>query len=695
MIRFLSPERLPALLLFSSLCSVTSLGWCDGPDDNRPETVRPIPPLGMQVDTATREALAWRCKAIRAQWQTLQAAAEGANKEESEASESSLAIQSLASEVLVFPRAIELALEFGQFYRPKDLEFASELLDEANQRLEVIKNGGLWADVVGLSATTEPRTIIGGYPSKIDGSYQPYGLVIPQGLSRNDARLRRLDIWFHGRGETLSELSFLSQQRGSLGQYAPDDTFVLHPYGRYSNAFKFAGEIDVLEALQYVQQRLPVDQDRISVRGFSMGGAACWQFATHYADRWFAANPGAGFSETPEFLAVFQQENVRGNTPWYQQKLWQLYDGPIWARNLLHCPTVAYSGELDRQKQAADVMSDALAKLGVELVHIIGPQTAHKIHEQSKLEIERRMSELAQAAPIRSPRRIEFTTVSLRYHRMHWIDVRGLIEHWTPATVTAEVADGSLEVATENVSRLRFEFASGRWLGNPSGPILVSIDGQTLQGPTARSDRSWSWELERREDSWQVAGADESLRKRPGLQGPIDDAFMDSFLFVLPSGKSSDPVLQNWLDAESIHAMLHWRKHFRGDIRQKLDRDVTEEEIASSNLILFGDPESNLLLQRISNDLPVRWLPDTIEIGEHAVPRSGHAPVLVYPNPLHREHYVVLNSGFTFREYDYLNNARQTPKLPDWAMIDIREGASSQHPGKVVRAGFFDETWQP
>ena len=50
----------------------------------------------------------------------------------------------------------------------------------------------------------------------------------------------RLDIWFHGRGETLSELSFVNQRRKSRGRFTPTDTIVLHPYGRYSNAFKFA-----------------------------------------------------------------------------------------------------------------------------------------------------------------------------------------------------------------------------------------------------------------------------------------------------------------------------------------------------------------------------------------------------------------------------------------------------------------------
>ena len=64
-------------------------------------------------------------------------------------------------------------------------------------------------------------------------------------------------------------------------------------------------------------------------------------------------------------------------------------------------------------------------------------------------------------------------------------------------------------------------------------------------------------------------------------------------------------------------------------------------------------------------------------------------PVLIYPNPLNPKHYVVLNSGFTFREYDYLNNARQVPKLPDYAVIDVRTPPSSRLPGKVVTAGFF------
>ncbi len=45
-------------------------------------------------------------------------------------------------------------------------------------------------------------------------------------------------------------------------------------------------------------------------------------------------------------------------------------------------------------------------------------------------------------------------------------------------------------------------------------------------------------------------------------------------------------------------------------------------------------------------------------------------------------------------EYDYLNNARQVPKLPDWAIVDVNTPPSSRWPGKVVDAGFFGERWE-
>ena len=184
------------------------------------------------------------------------------------------------------------------------------------------------------------------------------------------------------------------------------------------------------------------------------------------------------------------------------------------------------------------------------------------------------------------------------------------------------------------------------------------------------------------------------LRKRHGLQGPIDDAFMDSFVMVRPTGKPLHEKIGKWTETELTHAVTHWRKHFRGEARVKRDDEVSEADIADSNLILWGDPQSNKILAKIAGKLPIRWHAQAIHVARKKYPAEQHTLALIYPNPLNPKRYVVLNSGFTYREYDYLNNARQVPKLPDYAVIDVRVPVTSQAPGGIAAAGFFGERWE-
>ena len=181
--------QLPNLCRFLfaiALTAYANVGFGDGPADNVAENVRPIPPQGIEIDDATREALTWRCKAIRTQWKAIidTSAKQPGNQGER--------LRSLECEVLVFPRAVELALEFNQFYKTRDLELASRLLDEASRRLSVVNQGGDWKEVVGLESSTKKQLIVGGFRSSIDGSYQPYGLVVPPGIGPEDQRPRRL-----------------------------------------------------------------------------------------------------------------------------------------------------------------------------------------------------------------------------------------------------------------------------------------------------------------------------------------------------------------------------------------------------------------------------------------------------------------------------------------------------------------------
>ena len=124
------------------------------------------------------------------------------------------------------------------------------------------------------------------------------------------------------------------------------------------------------------------------------------------------------------------------------------------------------------------------------------------------------------------------------------------------------------------------------------------------------------------------------------------------------------------------------------------DTKITDAEIAAHNLVLWGDPASNQVLKRIADKLPIRWDAESVKVGAKSFSAGNNVVVMIYPNPLNPKKYVVLNSGFTFREYDYLNNARQISKLPDWAVVDINQPVTARLPGGIAAAGFFGEKWE-
>jgi pimeloyl-ACP methyl ester carboxylesterase len=606
------------------------------------------------------------------------------------------------ADILIFPRAVRFALEQKLFYQERDIEKAERLLSAATQRIERWQAGDSRWQILGIddSKSDQHQLVVAGFESRIDGSVQPYGLVVPAGFKSSEigqkdktaggSPLHRLDLWLHGRGENVGELQFLDERQSRLGEYAPVNTFVLHPYGRYSNAFKFAGETDVYEALQDVELSWPIDPQRIAIRGFSMGGAGCWQFAVHDPGRWFAANPGAGFCETRIFLRDFQKEAFRPTAE--QEKMLRWYDCPPWVDNLRHLPTIAYSGELDKQKQAADIMAEAMEQRGMVLNHVIGPQMGHKIDDASKQTIDYHLQEWArEPKPYTAP--IDFTTYTLRYPRCRWVSITGLKEHWEPGRIQAEWVDAdSLRATSSGITHLQFHLPAGTF--EPSIPITIELDQQRLKA-NADPRGGILLNLEKTVDgNWAEDSGDErALRKRPGLQGPIDDAFCDSFLFVLPTGRSTNPTVQRWFEVEAEHAMQQWRRHFRGDIRAVRDVDLQDADIQAGNIVAFGDLESNRFLAKVAQQLPIKWDAQAIRLNGREFAAEKHVLAMIYPNPANPKRYLVINSGFTFREYAYLNNARQIAMLPDWAVINVAAEANAVLPGILSEAGFFDEFW--
>ena len=589
-------------------------------------------------------------------------------------------------DVTIFHKAVRYALEGNEFYRTEQIFRAKELLRIGNERADSLARGDApWTHATGL--------VVRGYTSKIDDSVQPYGLVVPPSFSPEAPHQWRVDAWFHGRSEGLNEIDFLWDRMHNPGEFTPRDTIVLHLYGRYCNASTFAGEVDYFEAIDDVKKNYNVDPNRILARGFSMGGASVWHIAAHNPGEFAAAAPGAGFAETMEFTGLTKRGYA---PPWFEAKLFHLTNATDYAANFFGLPVVAYNGEIDPQKQAADIMARNMEEEGLHLSRVIGPNTPHRYHPDSKLQIEQMMGAIAAKGRNEWPREIRFTTWTLKYNKMRWVAVDGLARHWERARVDAEI-DGmhAVRAKTENVTALSFEMGSGAQLLYPGSKVTVVLDGQSVTAAGPLTDGSWTAHFRKTAGKWGLAEDDAaSLLKRHNLQGPIDDAFMDRFLMVRGTGTPLNETVGNWAKAEAHRAVREWRRQFRGDTPVKDDTAVTDADIASSNLVLWGDPQSNKVLARLVDKLPIHWSPDSIAVGTQRFPSASHAVVMIYPNPLNPKKYVVINSGFTFREHAYSNNALQIAQLPDYAVIDLTTPPDDRWPGKLAAEGFFGEKWE-
>ncbi|MEQ1839059.1 MAG: prolyl oligopeptidase family serine peptidase [Verrucomicrobiales bacterium] len=587
------------------------------------------------------------------------------------------------SDVGVIVKAVDFALRHGEFYSEKEIPLASEMLDLAELRFKELeeKESPAWLGERGL--------VIRGYRSKIDDSDQPYGLEIPAALDLS--KPVPLLVWLHGRGDKTTDLHFLNQCRKksqAFGGFMKDqgDAIILHPFGRHCVGWKHAGEIDVFEAIEAVAADYPIDRDRIILAGFSMGGAGAWHIGVHYRDHFCAVHTGAGFAETREYNKLTPEKYP----PDFEQTLWKVYDVPNYVRNFSNGPLLAYSGEKDKQKAAADLMEREMVKESMALRHVIGPGLEHKYNQESVDVIRKWLQESWKVGRTRPALKIEWQTPTLRYSNFDWMRITGLEAHWKDSRVSAKWEEDKKTIRLDLKGVTAFEI-NPRPVVDLSG-ITLAIGDQTLQAdrPGFPVD---SLSVIRREGRW-TWGEPEPFTKKPGLQGPIDDAFMSRFLVVPPDHAPSHPKVARWIDFELNHFRDRWSALMRGDLPEKAADEVDSDDLAGANLILWGDPASNPLIAEMIARLPVEWRDGSFVFRGETYSATGHVPVLIFPNPLNPERYVVINSGLTFREGHDKTNSLQNPKLPDWAVIGLDQDPDAFAPGRIVKAGFFDENWK-
>jgi predicted esterase len=583
-----------------------------------------------------------------------------------------------AADVEIFLKAVRYALEFDEWYdkKPEDgVKKAMKLLEEAEMRTLALKrNQAPWLEGAGWKVL--------GFYSKIDGSAQPYGVEIPEGLKWGEKEQSvPMWIWLHGRGDTATDLHFIAGKLGSTkpGQFQPKGTIVIHPFGRYCNGWKSAGETDVFEARDDAVGRFNVDRDRIALAGFSMGGAGAWHMGAHFADQWACVHAGAGFVDVKRYQKLTPEKMP----PLYEQILWGVYDVPDYARNFFNVPLVVYSGEEDSQRDAAGYMEEILADEGFKMTHHIGPGMGHKYHPEVIKTVQAEIEAAVAKGRDPMPKKVVLQTRTLGYGTMFWVKLLSQEKPWEDTRIEAELGDkGRLQVVTKNVRA--FEVSPNFTVSG------VVVDGAVF-GPETKS-------FVKKDGAWKGERLELAERKREEQSGPIEESLKRSFLVVLPEGESASPAVSAWVKAEAQHFLKRWRGLMRGDVRIKKAADVTPDDMIRHTLVLWGDTKSNPLVAKVLaagsvKKLPLVWDEKVLKWGAVEVDAATHVPVMVRPNPLELGGTVILNSGLTFREAHDKTNSLQNPKLPDWAVLDITVPPNAEKAGRVVAAGFFGEDW--
>ncbi len=599
--------------------------------------------------------------------------------------------EEMLADVAVFEKAATWMLRFEEFPKPDYLDQLRNVIEKGIARAEKLQGGKAdWSLQTG--------TTVRGYVSAVDGSVQPYAITLPVGVNPREGRRWPLHLVLHGRADQMNEVNFIHRMDGKpLKKDGEEQTWIqLDVYGRGNNAYRWAGETDVFEALADVRRRFRIDDNRITLHGFSMGGAGAWHLGMHYPGMWSSVGPGAGFVDYYHYQKK-DPNNPAERLPEYQHETLGIYDSIDYALNAFNVPVCTYGGEEDPQLLAGASMTEAAKALGVTIKLIIGPKMGHKFDPESLKQFMAFHQEHSATGKPRFDQRkqIRFTTRTLRYNACDWVTIEEVESVYEPSVVEAQAnKDGDVEITTTNVNALR--------VGRDAGTDAI-IDGTVLECREAADALLPDVFFVKDNAGWRVLSYDESRSfggnpghfKRHGLQGPIDDAFMSSFICVRGTGTPWNESSQQWANWTLDRFAKEFSQWMRGDIRIVDDSDVDDEMMATHHLILFGDPGSNTFLGKIVGKLPVDWTKDRIRIGNQEWTTADHGLSLIYPNPLHHSKYIVINSGPTFHEKEFRStNANLFPRLGDIAVQKFASTTSGGFEEQTVWADIFNARWE-
>ena len=489
--------------------------------------------------------------------------------------------------------------------------------------------------------------------SSVDGVEQEYVVYAPRNY--DPARKYPVIVALHEEDSNhIAELKHIFALPQRYGESAlqnlmtlptlPDvDFIIVCPFARGNMAYQGVAEQDVYDALADVQRHYPVDEDRIYITGSSSGGGEALWLALSRPDVWAAA--------APVCAAVMPgSEELAGNALNLPVRLFHGDQDPL----------VPPASSRQWQKRFLDV--------GVAVDYTEFPGVRHNAWDFAYRG--RGLFEwFAAQRRNRLPEHVRFSTRAYRYRSAYWVR----IDELTPgvlASIDAVRTGGDVKLATQNVGAFTI-----------TGPArTVTVDGVAvrLRAGAALSfvkvGARWS------------QGTASPAGKRPGTEGPIVDALRGRHIWVYGTAGSAneEELAHRRAVAQAGATWSSARARVNGEAVVKADRDVTAEEIASANLLLFGTRESNALIARFAPKLPMELNPGAADYGMVLIaPEGGRYLVVSAGLPWWTGAEEADRGGYRFAPAQY----RLLSTFPDYVIF---KGGID----RVLAEGRFDRDWK-
>ena len=540
--------------------------------------------------------------------------------------------------------------------------------------------------------------------AKADGKPQPFALYVPNGLDAlkpgkklplyvglhgmNGGPMSMLRIFFGGddEGKSMADLD----RRFEGVQTTKLTGFVLAPHAHGNAMYRQLGEEEVMDLVSWTRARFPqVDDDRVYMTGFSMGGIGAASIPLHHPDVFAAAAPLCGYHS----YAIRRDIQGRARRPW-ESFLIDERSNVEWAPNGARLPLWIVHGTHDLPEENSGVLIDAYERFGFSIKHD-HPDKGHDVWGYA-------YDHLAQVGYFLGhrrdphPKHVRFRTTRPRFGDDAWVHVDALVGSAAWGVIDAKVASKKeLHLKTDGIAAVHFD-RDPELLGG--GEISVHVDGKKLVFAEGAE-----LALHRVGESWLVGPmpTDDGLRKVGKLTGPIRDVWNEPLTIVYGA---SDPAQTNAnLEVAQWLAAVRWGV----DVSYPIVRDDEIDPLSTPTraTILIGNARSNRLTHALEAELPMQVIaPGTTAYPDGAIVFAGKTftgeqlgAVFVVPHPKAHDRYLLVVEGV-----DALGTLRalSLPELlPDFVIWDSRMAPSRGQQilsfGAVLSAGFFDASWKP